>query len=268
MTDGILWDFPATNEEATMVGKLLIQGLLAGLIAGLISFGFARVVGEPQVDLAIAFEAQQDAAKDANAAEHGHDEELVSRSTQAGLGLMTGVTVYGTSIGGLFALTFAFLYGRVKKADASKLSLALAGAAFVAIVIVPMLKYPANPPSVGQPETIGYRTGLYFLFLVFSIAVMIVSVRARYTWSARLGRWNASLAAAGLYVLLLGIGMTMFPAINEVPATFPAHVLWDFRIASLGLQAVMWTALGIVFGAIVEHRERSTRLSPTRNASA
>lgn len=250
-----------------MVGKILMQGLLAGLVASLLSFGFARTIGEPSIDRAIAFEQQQDAKKAAASGTHEQDEELVSRQTQAGLGLLTGVVAYGTAIGGLFALTFAFLYGRVKNIPASKLSMALAGAAFVALVIVPMLKYPANPPSVGNPETIGERTSLYFLFLAYSIAIVVVAVRARRTWMSRIGEWNASLAAAGLYIGLTIAGLLLFPTVNEVPAEFPAQVLWEFRKAAIGVQLVMWGTLGVLFGALIEHASTATRSSRTTRLS-
>lgn len=246
-----------------MVGKLLVRGLIAGLAAGLLSFGFARVVGEPQVDRAIAFEEKMATAKG-----EAPEPELVSRPTQAGLGLLTGVTVYGTSIGGLFALTFAFVYGRVPNLPAVKLSAVLAATGYVALVLVPMLKYPANPPSVGDPETIGFRTELYFIFLVSSVAAMVVSVRARGRWLPRLGSWNASLAAAGLYVVLVGIVMAAMPGINEVPATFPAQVLWGFRVASLGLHFVMWASVGLLFGAMVEYSQRAPRTLAARRANA
>jgi len=45
----------------------------------------------------------------------------------------------------------------------------------VALYIVPNLKYPANPPSVGEPETIGMRTGFYFLMMLISIAAMVAA---------------------------------------------------------------------------------------------
>ena len=88
--------------------------------------------------------------------------ELVSRATQAGLGLLTGVTVYSAAFGGLFALAFALVNGRVGGLGVRANAALLAGGAFVSIYVVPNLKYPANPPSVGQPETIGSRTALYF----------------------------------------------------------------------------------------------------------
>jgi Probable cobalt transporter subunit (CbtA) len=44
----------------------------------------------------------------------------------------------------------------------------------------------------------------------------------------------------------------VLPDINEVPADFPAVVLWKFRMTSLGVQALMWTTLGLVFGTLAE----------------
>ena len=79
-----------------MVGKLLLRGMLVGLVAGILAFAFARVYGEPQVDKAIAFEESQ-----AQAAGEAPELEIVSRATQAGIGLATGVLVYGAALGGL-----------------------------------------------------------------------------------------------------------------------------------------------------------------------
>jgi hypothetical protein len=49
------------------------------------------------------------------------------------------------------------------------------------------------------------------------------------------------------------------PAINEVPADFPAVVLWDFRVSAIGMQAVLWAALGVAFGFLAEPVLRSAR---------
>ncbi|WP_017126429.1 CbtA family protein, partial [Pseudomonas gingeri] len=134
--------------------------MLVGLVAGLLAFGFAKVFGEPQVDKAIAFEEKMDAMKG-----EAPEPELVSRETQSSIGLLTGVLVYSASMGGLFALVFAYSLGRVGRMGPRGLSALLALAAFVAVIFVPELKYPANPPSVGDPDTIKQRTKLFFLML-------------------------------------------------------------------------------------------------------
>jgi hypothetical protein len=237
-----------------MVGKLLVRGMLAGIAAGLLTFGLARVVGEPQVDQAISFEEKADAAKG-----EAPEPELVSRGTQAGLGLFTGVVVYGAAVGGLFSLTFAYLYGRVGKLSMRALSAWLALGAFLAIAIVPALKYPPNPPSVGDPETIGYRTGLYFLMIVISLTALVFSMKVRRRAVGRFGAWNGSIAGGLVFIAIIAAVQAGLPVINEVPAAFPAVVLWKFRVAALGMQAVLWAAIGLLFGALAERLQRLSR---------
>ena len=164
-----------------MVGRLLLRGMLVGILAGLLCFGFLKTFGEPQVDRAIAFETQMDEAKAAadkaaGIAMPADEPELVSRRTQAGLGLFTGVTVYSAAFGGLFALAFALVNGRVGSLGARANAALLAVAGFVSVYLVPNLKYPANPPSVGDPATIGARTELYFAEMALSLAAMIAAV--------------------------------------------------------------------------------------------
>jgi predicted cobalt transporter CbtA len=250
-----------------MVRSLLIRGMLVGFIAGLLVFGFGKVFGEPPVNRAITFETALDKAK-ANAhvsmgmpAEEP-EPELVTREIQATFGLFTGVVVYCTAFGGLFALVFAFAFGRVGDAGPRAFSSLLATAGFVAVYLVPNLKYPANPPSVGEPETIGHRTALYFIMMVISIVAMIGAMIVRRRLAQRLDSWSAALIAAVTYILIVAVAQFSLPDINEVPEGFPAVVLWQFRIASLGMQFVMWAAIGLIFGAVTERALEGARGLP------
>lgn len=232
-----------------MVGKLLLRGMLVGLVAGLIAFAFARVYGEPQVDKAIAFEESQ-----AKAANEAPEEELVSRPTQAGIGLATGVLIYGAALGGLFSLVFAYANGRLGSLGPRGTSALLAVLGFLAVIVVPQLKYPANPPAVGNPETIAYRTELFFIMIAISIAAMVAAVGlAQRLWS-RLGGWNASIVAALAFLVVFLLVKAALPDINEVPENFSAVVLWQFRVASLGIQLILWAVVGLVFGAVAERQ--------------
>lgn len=244
-----------------MVGNLLIRGMLVGILAGLFAFGFARIFGEPQVDRAIAYEEQMAAAEAATSGEPAEEEEeLVSRATQAGVGLLTGSVIYGAAIGGLFALVFAFAYGRVGSLGPRATAALLALAAFVAVVLAPALKYPATPPAVGNPETIGARTGLFFLMLVLSVAAAVASVAlARRLW-ARHGGWNAGIAGAAAFVALMAVVQYALPTINEIPDGYSADLLWRFRTSSLGMHAILWTVIGLAFGALAERGLAGRRL--------
>ena len=264
-----------------MVGSLLTRGMLIGFVAGILSFGFLKLAGEPPVDRAIAFEAAADQAKDRTkdkVGDHVHDHdhgesdptmampkpdsepELVSRSTQAGLGLFTGVAVYSTAFGGLFALVFAFAYRRMGDFDARTTSALLAVSGMITVYIVPVLKYPANPPAVGAAETIGMRTSLYFAMIAISLAAMIAAWMLRNRLLSRVGGWNAALIAGTAYLVAVIAVAAALPEVNEVPDGFPAVVLWQFRMASAGAQLIMWTIIGLAFGALTE-RAASSRSS-------
>jgi predicted cobalt transporter CbtA len=236
-----------------MVRSLLVRGMLVGIVAGLLSFAFLKIYGEPQVDIAIAFETQMEAAEAAAASSVEHEHELVSRKLQAGLGLFVAVMAYSVAFGGLFGLAYAFAYRRVPGAVTPRgVSILLAAAGFVAIYLVPNLKYPANPPAVGDAKTIGVRTALYFIMIAVSIAAMIGAFSLKRLLARRLSDWNSTLAVAAYYVVIVAIAGLLLPAVDEVPAQFPAVVLWKFRVASIGAQFIMWATLGLLFGALTQ----------------
>jgi predicted cobalt transporter CbtA len=253
-----------------MVRVLLVRGMLVGIVAGLLCFGFLKIVGEPQVDRAIAFETQLDQAaarakaqaliaKGMAAPTEKPAPELVSRPVQAGIGLFTGVMIYNVAFGGLFALAFALAYSRIGEFGPRATAALLAALGIVAIYIVPNLKYPANPPSVGDPATIGPRTALYFSMIAISLAAMIAAGMLRLRLAARHDAWNAFLIAGAAYlIVVIAVGVAL-PSVNEVPAEFPAVVLWQFRIASLGAQLIMWGTIGLVFGGLTERAATGRR---------
>ena len=244
-----------------MATKFLIRGLLCGLAAGLLVFLFAKLFGEPNVDGAIGFEEQLAHLRGA----HDHEQEIVSRDVQSTWGLFVGTMVYATALGGLFSLLFAYGWGRMGKLGARASAALLAGAAFVAVYAVPFTKYPANPPSVGNPDTIGYRTELYFGMIVIAIVAMIASVNLGRALSKSWGNWSAAIAGGAAFIVLVGIAYYLMPTINEVPDGFPATLLWQFRTVALALQLILWTTLGLGFGWLTE-RSLAANLSRGRFA--
>jgi predicted cobalt transporter CbtA len=243
-----------------MVRALLIRGMLAGLVAALVAVVVAMVIGEPAIESAIALEE--------SAAGHGaaHDEEAapVSRAVQSTLGLGVGTIMYGVAVGGLFALAFAVVLGRVGRVGPRATAAVLAGGAYVSVVLVPFLKYPANPPAVGDPETIEQRSVLYLAVLLSSVALLALAVHLRGRLVGRLGGWNATLAACAGYLVAMVLVTLTLPVITEVPADFPAALLWRFRIASLGIQLALWATLGLVFGALAARALGTSRAGEQR----
>lgn len=249
-----------------MMGNLLLRGLIAGLLAGLLAFAFAKVFGEPQVDRAIAFEASaghEHSHGDVGASTGEEEEEVFSRDVQAGAGLFTGIMVYSLSMGGLFALVFAYAMGRLRVFGLGPrgLALLLAVLTFVAVYLVPGLKYPANPPAVGDPETIGERTRLFFLMILVSVAAMVLAVNTARALFVRWGGWNASLAAAALYGAVMVVAATLFPAVNEVPEHFSASLLWKFRQVAQGISALLWLGVGLIYGYMAHEYFRIQRIA-------
>jgi predicted cobalt transporter CbtA len=162
----------------------------------------------------------------------------------------------GAALGGLFGLVFAFVHRRLTRRAAPATALALAAAAFVAIYLVPWLKYPPNPPAVGDPDTIGRRTAVFFLLVVMTGLATVLANVVRERVKPRLGGWNAGIVAVACFVAVVAVLLAVMPGINEVPDTFPPTLLWRFRLASLGTGLVLWTIIGAGFGVLTERAER------------
>lgn len=250
-----------------MTRDLLWRGMLAGILGALLATLFARGFAEPQIDLAIGFEeshsahhAAQEHAGPAHA--EPQEKDLVSRETQKGAGLLTALALYGAAVGGIFSLVFAYGYGRMGHLGPRSFALLLAVVTFVLVVVVPGIKYPQTPPAVGQHETVALRTAAYFGMIALSLGAALVAVRVRNAL-ARPGRgFDATLLGLVVYLGLVGLGQFLLPTINEVPADFPAVLLWKFRLASLGTQLVLWATIGLAFGLWAERvlrRGRSPR---------
>lgn len=243
--------------------QLLVRGLLAGLIAGLLAGAVAFTIGEPHVDSAIAIEeaAGEHSHAEQAQATHSHDEEeaLVSRDGQrAGLFLATGLA--GLALGAIFATVLHYAR-RFTTLSGSALALGAAGLGWVAIEAVPFFKYPANPPAVGDPETINQRTWLWLASVVLGLAAVAVGI-----YVAKLVAAQSSLAVRVgapilAFLVIVVLGYVLLPGINEVGDDFPAALLWEFRLSSLATQATLWLGLGLVFAFLTDRASSSARES-------
>jgi predicted cobalt transporter CbtA len=239
-----------------VIAPYLRRGMAAGLLAGLLAGLFALVVAEPLLDQAIGLEQHTHQEGQASATHTHEDEgEVFSRSTQkVGLFFATGLS--GVLVGGLFGLVFAYFRGRMDSGSDWTRSLSLAAALFAGAVLVPFLKYPANPPTVGDPDTIGTRTVAYFAMVGISLLTILVA------WyvSRRLRERGVSApvrqVVVGFGLVIVVIGMLVgLPATTD-PGEFPAGLLWNFRLSSLGTQLVLWAGLAALFGLLCERANR------------
>ena len=229
----------------------LRRGLAAGLLAGILAGLFAFVFGEPALDRAVELEGAAGGRPDA---------ELVGRAAQkAGLFFVTGLA--GSFVGGLFALAFAGLRGRLSSGSDWTRSLSLAAGIFAGAVLIPFLKYPANPPTVGDPGTVAGRTGAYLAM----VALSLLAVLAAWGVARVLRRRGVSATVRHVSVgAVLAVSVLALFAVlpdGADPGGFPAGLLWDFRLSSLGTLLVFWTGLGALFGALSERANRREALT-------
>jgi predicted cobalt transporter CbtA len=256
-----------------LVGSLVIRGLLVGLVAGLLAFGFAKFFAEPAIGVAIEFESAHDEAERQAQIKNGitpepAEPELFSRTVQAGVGLLTGVLTVGLGIGGLFGVMFAFANGRLEKLGPGATSTLLSLYSLWSVYVIPAIKYPPNPPAVGEPDTIALRTGMYFLIMAISIAATIGALMLRKRLVEKFGSWTGSVYAFLAYLVVICFFFAVLPGINEVPDDFPAVTLWQFRMASLATQIILWGSTGLMFGWLMEHGATSTSSSARSNIAA
>ncbi|MBV9455877.1 MAG: CbtA family protein [Rubrobacter sp.] len=238
-----------------MFATFLHRGMAAGLLAGLLCGFFAFFLGEPVVDGAIQVEEATAADHQMEAsANHGH-EEIFSRSTQK-VGLLFATSLFGVTVGGIFGMVYAYFRSRLLSNSEWSRSLSLTSAAFFGVFLIPFLKYPANPPGVGSPETIGSRTTEYFAMVTLSLVVVVSTWYVARELRARgMSTPVRQLVVALGSVVVIGVLYSALPA-GPDPGEFPAGLLWDFRLSSLGTQVIFWAGLGVIFGFLNERYAR------------
>jgi hypothetical protein len=265
-----------------MEKRLIFRGFVAGGIAGLLCFIFARIFAEPVIQASINYQNARQAAqaalnKAAGLAAPPPGPDIFSRTIQGNVGVGTGLIFFGAAVGALFSVVYIII-GRRVRVTPRVLALLLAGSGFLAMYMVPFLKYPANPPSIGNPDTIRARGLLYLAMVTVSVAGLILAVMTARKLRDRLGPWNAVLVSGLGYAVFVGIAIAVLPPLGHLHANvvafgrhltetplplrnpkgqivfpgFPADVLFNFRLYSIINQLMLWSAIGIIFGALAE----------------
>lgn len=243
-----------------MVGKFLARGLAAGLIAGVLAGLFGLAFGEPVLDRAIASSSHAGHSHGGHSHEeagggHSHGEEEVFGRGAQKAGLVIGTALYGVSAGGVFGVVSAFVRGRSEMSGWVR-SVALAAAVFIGAVLMPFLKYPPSPPG-GEPTM--DQTSAYLAMVVLSLLAVF------FAW--RISRRMADASVPARHLSVAGFVLVSFAALYALlpsaagAGEMDAGLLWQFRLSSLGTQAVLWTAIGCVFGILCERLERGERRS-------
>jgi predicted cobalt transporter CbtA len=264
-----------------MEKRIIWRGILAGAIGGLLAFVFARIFAEPQIQQAIDYESGRDEAQEAldkaagmavEAA--GHDP--FSRAVQGNVGIGVALIFFGAAMGALFAVAYALYLGRSGRVGPRALAVLVAGGGFLGLYLVPFIKYPANPPAIGHEDTIQQRSSFYLLMVAASVLFLVLAVWLGKRLQPRCGTWNATLIAGFVFIAATAIVMLILPSFGEFAANkqfhqatetpapltdpndrivfpgFPADVLYNFRLYSVGAQLILWTTIGLVFAPMAE----------------
>jgi predicted cobalt transporter CbtA len=226
--------------------------LLAGAIAGTILGAINQVAVEPYIDYAVELEMQNtnQSSQIINPAEF-----TAYRLWQRGGEMLAG-TILGLSIGSLFGIVFAYTHNSVPGSNNKKKALIVAGIMWFVLFLIPALKYPANPPAVGDPETIYYRQSLYVAFLAIS-GFSALGLAFLYRKMGALNIKKAIIPAA--YAAIISGAYLAMPA-NPDPINAPMDLVMGFRITSAITISMFWGLLGVIFGTFWD------KLNPSETA--
>jgi predicted cobalt transporter CbtA len=226
--------------------------LLAGAIAGTILGAINQVAVEPYINHAVELEMQNtnQSSQIINPAEF-----TAYRLWQRGGEIVAG-TILGLSIGSLFGIVFAYTHSSVPGSNNKKKALIVAGIMWFVLFLMPALKYPANPPAVGDPETIYYRQSLYVAFLAIS-GFSALGLAFLYRKMGALNIKKAIIPAA--YAAIISGAYLAMPA-NSDPINAPMDLLMGFRITSAITISMFWGLLGVIFGTFWD------KLNPSETA--
>lgn len=237
--------------------------LIAGLIAGTAMALFHSLATEPVIEQAIALEEAH--AGEAPAPGQEQQEPVVSREVQRG-GLALGLMLYGVFFGLLFGVAFPILEHLLPPVGTFRRALLASAAAFWTLNLFPFLKYPANPPGVGQPETIELRQTLFLVAIGLAIAGLVAACAGARWLAGRYGQqrlWAVALAAYAAYSLVVYLALPP----NPDPTPVPPELLWSFRLLSLAGIAIFCLVFGGVVAVLLRYFERGggqPALAPTR----
>ena len=216
----------------------MISGALAGTIHGIANLAIV----EPYLDTAIGIENQN---LFASGEEKDTPEFWVEyegyRNWQKSGQILAG-TILGTSMGALFGIVYALSRNSLPGRTDLKKTFTLAAIMWLTIYFIPFLKYPANPPTVGDPETVVLRGVLYLSF----IALSGFGVVGFYQVYKRL-KSNAKLLAYVGYAAFIGVLFVAMPP-NPDEITAPMDLVNGFRVMSVIAVSVFWVSVAAILG--------------------
>lgn len=231
----------------------VVSGAIAGVSLGLMNLGIV----EPILDRAIEIEVQSTIIN----GETIDEQEIQSYRIWQKSGQIVAGIVLGLSFGALLGITF--IYGRklLPGSNNQKKAMVLVGIIWLVIFMIPALKYPANPPTVGDPETIYERQNLYIIFTMIS---GFIALALAFLYQKIDGKpLRKFLIVSIIYSGLMGGAFVLIPNNPDVISA-PIDLVQEFRVASGFSMSVFWLVLGLLFGSMWERlKPHGTQKIPT-----
>jgi predicted cobalt transporter CbtA len=222
----------------TFIGITLLAGVISGLAYGTMNL----LVVEPFIDQGIDIEIQNQI----NEGEQVDMQEIAQyRVWQKGGQLVAG-TILGVSFASLYAIVYGYARKSLPGSSEVRKSLFLALIVWLTIFMIPFLKYPGNPPVVGDPETIYYREALYVAFLAISGLGALGFAFLYRKMSSIVARKFIIPALYAAYITAFYFAMPP----NPDAITIPMELVTNFRIITIITAAIFWAVLGITFGSL------------------
>ena len=225
-------------KSALFIVIVIISGALAGAIHGTVNFAIV----EPYLDQAIGIENQNlfaSGEEDDNPQFWADYEEY--RVWQKSGQVLAGI-ILGIAMGSLFGIVYALSRNSLPgKNDVSK-AVILAGIMWITIYLIPFLKYPANPPTVGDGETVALRAILYISFILISG----FGAFAFYKLSKKLQSNKKYLGLLGYAIFIIIVFFTMPENPDQITA--PMNLVNEFRLMSILGVSSFWGSIGIILG--------------------
>lgn len=237
-------------KVSLFIAIIVLSGALAGVSLGLVNL----VIVEPYLDTAIGIENQ-------NLFASGEEEDTPEfwanyysyRVWQKGGQLLAGA-ILGTSLGTLFGIVFAYSKNSLPGKSMVKKALVLSLIMWATIYVIPFAKYPANPPTVGDPETIILRQSLYLTFM----AISGLGALGFYQVYKKVNK--KAIAFVGYGIMMASVFVVMPP--NPDPVEIDSGLLMGFRVTSVVGMSVFWGVVAIILGALWQ------KTNPDRTAQA
>jgi len=223
-------------------GLFIVIVLLSGCFAGTIYGGLNLLIVEPYLDDAINIENQNlfSAGEEIDGPEFWV-EYYEYRTWQKGGQVLAGA-ILGTSLGSLFGIVYALSKKSLPSKNNIGKTLILAGLMWFTLFVIPFLKYPANPPTVGDGDTVVLR-GMLYLALIAISGFMALGF---YQIFKRLKAKNKILAVIG-YAVLISLTLFIMPE-NPDEVSTSMELINGFRMVAFLTGTLFWFTLALFLG--------------------